>query len=143
MIESVPSATGTSSFQQLLRYGLLGITINLAGYLVYLLVTFLGVTPKITMTVLYCVGTTAGFWGNRKLIFSHQGSVVGAGVRYIIAHGFGYLINLSILVVFVDQLGYTHQWVQAVAVFVVAGYLFLVFKFFVFRNLDKADTNLS
>lgn len=57
---------------------------------------------------------------------------MGAGVRYVIAHCIGYLLNLSILIVFVDELGYAHQWVQAIAIFVVAAFLFLAFKVFVF-----------
>jgi hypothetical protein len=131
------SETTDSSLRQLFRFGLVGIAINLAGYLVYLLVTFVGLTPKITMTLMYCIGATAGFWGNRQLAFMHQGSLLGSGVRYLVAHGFGYLINLTILVVFVDRLGFAHQWVQGVAIFVVAGFLFLAFKFFVFTQLSN------
>lgn len=57
---------------------------------------------------------------------------MGAGGRYIIAHCFGYLINLVILIIFVDELGFVHQWVQAIAIVIVAAFLFLAFKFFVF-----------
>lgn len=124
------------SIVQLFRYCLVGIVSNLAGYMVYLLVTYYGATPKITMSLLYCIGATVGFWGNRKLTFVHKGSLLRAGVRYVIAHFFGYLINLTILFVMVDKLGYAHQWVQAIAIFVVALFLFLLFKFFVFKSLD-------
>ena len=127
---------------QLIRYGLVGLVINFVGYLVYLLLTSLGTTPKITMTLLYSVGATFGFMGNRGLTFRHQGSVMEAGVRYFIAHIFGYLINLSILSIFVDRLGYAHQWVQAVAIFVVAAFLFITFKFFVFP-IDKETVEVK
>ncbi len=123
-----------ASLRQLSRYGMVGIAVNLAGYLVYLLVTFLGFTPKITMSLLYITGAVAGYWGNRKLTFAHRGSVFGSGTRYLLAHGVGYFINLAILMVFVDRLGYAHQWVQAVAIFIVAGYLFVSFKFYVFAD---------
>ena len=126
------------SFIQLFRYGLIGLASNLAGYLVYLLLTHLGATPKITMSMLYLVGATIGFWGNRKLTFMHKGHVMGAGTRYVIAHCFGYLINLFILSLMVDKLGYPHQWVQAAAIFIVAGFLFLMFKFFVFTGADDS-----
>jgi putative flippase GtrA len=126
--------TNRKSAIELFRYGLIGITINLAGYLVYLLVTHLGATPKITMSLLYAVGVIVGFWGNRKLTFAYQGSLLGAGIRYVIAHCFGYFINLTMLIIMVDNLGYPHQWVQAIAIFVVALFLFLAFKFFVFRK---------
>jgi putative flippase GtrA len=118
--------------KQIFHYGLFGIIRNSLGYSIYLLVTYNGVNPKIVMSFLYVTGATVGFLGNRKLIFAHKGSLAGAGVRYLTTHFFGYLINLTILVVMVDKLGYPHQLVQVIAIFVVAGFLFFAFKFFVF-----------
>ncbi|WP_153147563.1 GtrA family protein [Dechloromonas sp. H13] len=122
------------SVTQLFRYALVGLLSNVAGYLVYLAFTYVGGTPKVTMTLLYGVGAAVGFFGNRSLTFEHQGSIMGAGVRYVIAHCIGYLLNLGILIVFVDKLGHPHQWVQGVAIFVVAAFLFLAFKVFVFPD---------
>jgi putative flippase GtrA len=122
--------------KQLFLYGVLGISRNAVGYLVYLLITYLGVPPKIAMTILYSVGTTVGFFGYRKLIFAHQGCMLRAGLRYLIAHLMGYSINLVILIIMVDKLGYAHQWVQILAIFVVAGFLFLTFKIFVFGDVE-------
>jgi putative flippase GtrA len=119
---------------QLIRYGLVGLASNLVGYLVYLFITYLGVAPKIAMSVLYVIGATIGFVGNRRLTFAHKGSLFGAGIRYLIAHCIGYALNLSILIFMVDKLGYPHQWVQAAAIFIVAAYLFFAFKFFVFTE---------
>ena len=123
------------SFKQLTRYAFIGIVNNLALYLVYLLITYLVGAPKITMTLLYGVAAATGYIGNRNFTFAHKGSLIGSGVRYFIAHFFGYFINLAILIIFVDQFGYAHQWVQAVAIFVVASFLFIAFKFFVFRDM--------
>ena len=120
------------SVTQLFRYALVGLLSNLAGYLIYLVLTYFGGTPKLTMTLLYGIGAAVGFFGNRSLTFEHQGSIFGAGVRYVIAHCVGYVFNLIILIVFVDKLGFAHQWVQAIAIFIVAGFLFLAFKVFVF-----------
>ena len=117
---------------QLIRYALIGVLSNTAGYLVYLVLTYLGGAPKVAMTVLYGVGAAVGFIGNRSLTFEHQGSIMGAGGRYVIVHCVGYLLNLGMLILFVDELGYAHQWVQGIAVFVVAAFLFLAFKVFVF-----------
>lgn len=128
------------SITQLFNYALVGIVSNCAGYMVYLLITCLGSTPKITMTLLYGVGAAVGFWGNRKLTFAHKGSLAGAGVRYVMAHCLGYFINLAILIVMVDKLGYAHQLIQAIAILVVAAFLFLAFKFFVFTDLNVSNT---
>jgi len=120
--------------RQLIRYGLVGIVSNLTIYFVYLLITYLGVEPKKAMTLVYIVGASIGFIGNRKWTFAHRGNFSSAALRYVLAHLFGYLLNFLILFTFVDRLGYAHQWVQAVAIIIVAGFLFIVFKYFVFRK---------
>ena len=127
------------SFEQLTRYAFVGIVSNLFGYLVYLLITYFWATPKITMTLLYGVGAAIGYIGNRNLTFAHKGSLLGSGVRYFMAHCFGYCINLALLIIFVDKFGYAHQWVQAIAIFVVAGFLFLAFKYFVFTDPNASN----
>ena len=125
---------------QLFRYGLVGVASNAGAYAAYLLITYLGAAPKTTMTLVYGVGAAIGFFWNRKLTFGHQGRLLGAGLRYIVVHCFGYLINLFILIVMVDKLGYTHQLVQAFAILVVAAFLFLAFKFFVYTNKNVSNT---
>ena len=119
---------------QLIRYGLVGVVSNTAIYFVYLLITYLGLEPKTAMTLVYIVGAIIGFIGNRKWTFAHHGDFSSAAFRYVPAHLFGYLLNFLILFTFVDRLGYAHQWVQAVAIIIVAGFLFIVFKYFVFRE---------
>lgn len=120
--------------QQLIRYGLVGVASNAAIYFVYLLITHLGVEPKTAMTLVYIIGASIGFVGNRKWTFAHRGDSSSAAMRYVLAHLLGYLLNFMILFTFVDRLGYAHQWVQAVAIIIVAGFLFIVFKYFVFRE---------
>lgn len=119
---------------QLVRYGVVGMVSNMAIYLVYLFVTYLGVEPKKAMTLLYIVGAFIGFLGNRKWTFAHRGNSMRAVGRYVTAHTLGYLLNLVILFIFVDRLGYAHQAVQAIAVVVVAGFLFVTLKFYVFSK---------
>lgn len=118
--------------RQLARYGIVGLVSNSAGYLLYLLVTYAGADPKQTVTIFYATGAAIGFFGNRKWAFSHRGSVSAGAIRYAIAHTFGYLINISMLMVFSDRMGYPHQLIQALAVFFVGAFLFLAFKYFVF-----------
>lgn len=118
---------------QLFRYAFVGLVSNASGYFLYLLVTHLGVAPKLAMSILYGVGAAIGFFGNRSLTFSYKGRLIGSGIRYLMAHSAGFLLNLTILVVFVDNLGYAHEFVQAVAILVVAAFLFIAFKLFVFR----------
>lgn len=118
---------------QLLKYAVVGLLTNAAGYTVYLLLTVvLGLEPKVTMSCLYLVGATAGFFSHRRITFTYQGSHLGSGTRYVLAHLMGYGLNLILLLVFADGLGVAHEIVQAAAIFVVAAFLFVTFKFFVF-----------
>lgn len=120
--------------RQLIRYGLVGVASNAAIYLVYLLLTYLGMEAKSAMTLVYLIGASIGFVGNRNWTFGHRGGSSSAALRYVLAHVFGYMLNFLILYAFVDRLGYAHQWVQAAAIIIVAGFLFMIFKYFVFKE---------
>ena len=120
--------------RQLIRYGVVGAVSNAAIYFVYLLITYLGVEPKTAMTLVYILGAAIGFIGHRKWTFADRGEFSNAALRYVLAHLLGYLLNFMILYTFVDHLGYAHQWIQAMAIIIVAGFLFIVFKYFVFRE---------
>ncbi len=120
---------------RLVRYGLVGLLSNGAAYATYLVISYLSDNPILAMTVVYVVAATIGFFGNRRLTFNHQGALLGAAGRYVIAHSVGYCLNLALLVVFVDVLGYPHPLVQAGAILVVAVYLFVAFRFFVFKPI--------
>ena len=125
---------------QFIKYVSIGLLSNFIGYCVYLLATFLGGTPKLTMTALYIIGALISFFANRKITFQHDGHIGAAGVRYLVAHLLAYLLNLALLMLFVDWLGIAHQIVQFAAIFVVGSFLFLVSRFFVFAP-DKSSRN--
>ena len=105
---------------------------NALAFLCYLALTSLGFWPEGAMTIVYVSCASLGFLANRKLTFSHQGNMVSSGARYMMAQGLGYAINVGLLLIFVDYLGYPHAWIQALAIIVVAPLLFLAMKFFVF-----------
>ena len=134
MIKSLTHPENKKHISQLFSYGMVGIAVNLAAYLTYLFITYLGGTPKLTMSVLYVLTAFVSFLGNRKLTFAYKGGFLGSGLRFSIAHFFGYLINLTLLFVLVDKFAYPHQAVQVCAIIIVAIFLFLTFKLFVFRE---------
>ena len=141
MLESHPDAISQDRGYLKVNYGLIGVASNVSAYLIYLLITYLGGTPKITMSVLYVITAVVSFFGNRKLTFSHEGCLFRSSARFIVAHCAGYLINLCMLFVLVDKLGYPHQLVQVFAIFVVAAFLFVTFKLFVFTETNIEDLN--
>lgn len=121
-----------SQVSQLVRYGVIGVMSNALAFGVYVVLTAVGVLPAVAMTIVYLTAATVSFFANRRLTFAHRGSIWGAAGKYVVAHAIGYLINLGILVLLVDVLDQSHVWAQALAIFVVAGYLFVTFKLVVF-----------
>lgn len=122
------------ALQQLFKYGVVGVTTNMLGYFVFLLITYFGIQHKLAMTILYCIGVVVSYQCNRSWTFDHQGSSLSTPLKFLIAHGFGYSLNLIMLFVGVNYLGYSYQLIQFIAIFVVAAFLFAVFKLFVFEN---------
>lgn len=118
--------------RQLISYVLIGLLSNGLGYGFYLILTSHGLPPRLTVTALYAVSACIGFFANRKVTFRHQGGIGKAGIRYIVTQFSGYILNIALLTVFYDWLGFPHQFVQAAAIFVVAIFLFIVSRFFVF-----------
>ena len=117
-----------------IRYGVVGLALNLAGYLLYLLVTRLGLEPKLAVTFFYPIGVLYGYFAHKNLSFRHTASVQNyrSVVNYFLLHALGCVINVGLIKLFVDRLSYPHQIVQACAIFIVGGFLFVTLKLFVF-----------
>ena len=126
--------TLNSLLTQIVRYGLVGVFNNSVGYLIYLLLTWRLLDPKVAVTLLYPIGAFIGYYGNSRFAFSYSGSHLKGLTRYITAHVIGYVSNILILFVFVDFLGYRHFVIQAIAIFAVAGILFVLFRYYVFQQ---------
>lgn len=127
--------------KQLLRYASVGLAANLIGYVVYLALTFFSVEPKIAMTAVYLAGLTASYLGNSQWTFTQSRGTLSTMIGYGCAHVFGYAINFCLLYIFVDLFGYPHQIVQAVAIVVVACFLFVVFKTLVFAEVKNESSS--
>ncbi|MFN3809358.1 MAG: GtrA family protein [Roseateles asaccharophilus] len=122
--------------RQIARYGVVGLLSNGIGYGLYLLLTFLGLGPKLTMSLLYVVGVLQTFLFNKRWTFQHDGSLSVTFVRYLLVYALGYLVNLAALCVFVDYYGWVHQYVQGAMILILALGLFSAQKLWVFRSLD-------
>lgn len=125
----------------LLRYGIVGLASNGAGYLAYLGLTAVGLPPKLSMTALYATATAIAFFGNRRFTFGDDGRIGPAALRFALVYLTGWVVNLCLLLVFVDHLGHPHWLVQGIAILVVAAMLFVLQRRFVFRH--PADPRLS
>jgi putative flippase GtrA len=88
----------------------------------------------IVVTLMYPIGVVTAYFGHVRYSFAYGGRMSPSIVRYAIAHLIGYGVCIGMLYLFSDRLGYPHQLVQAVNIFVVAGILYLLFRYFVFPN---------
>lgn len=134
MVDGISQRIRALPIKQLIRFGIVGIISNMIGYVIYLLITYAGVEPKLTVSVLYPIGALLNFAGNKKWTFGSSGSNFQTGFRHILVFAVGYVLNIVMLLVFVDHLGFAHQLVQLAAIFIVALFLFVAMKFFVFAN---------
>lgn len=87
------------------------------------------------MTGLYDLGVAQTFYFNLNWCFGHQGSIPKAFTSYLVIYGFGFLLNIFALCLFVNRLGFRHQIVQGTMIIVLAIILFSLQKFPVFRKI--------
>ena len=125
---------------QVVRYGVVGVLNNLWAYLLYLLLTWLWLDPKMAVSILYPAGALTGYFAHSKYSFRYSKEKSKALFRFIIAHVVGYTANVSMLFLFVDVCGYPHPLVQALAIFTVAGLLFVLFRYYVFSAATKTGS---
>lgn len=118
---------------QSLRYLVVGLTSNLVLFIAYLFLTINGVTPKLAMSLLFAMGALQTFILNKRWTFEHDGRLHASFIKYLTAYGCAYLLNLTALLVLVDNLRLPHQLVQGVMIISLALFLFLIQKYWVFR----------
>lgn len=128
-----------SDIYQIIRFGIVGVLNNFLGYVVYLLLTYFWLEPKVAVTILYPIGVLVAYFSHAKYSFAHQGKHTWAVVRFFISYFLCYWLNLSMLYFFSDRLGFAHQIVQAFAIVIVGGVLYLLLKFFVFWSQSTED----
>ena len=119
---------------QSIRFGIIGLTSNVILYLFYLVLTALSLDPKLVITFSYIVSLAWTFMFNKQWSFSHQGDWRRSSARFLILYGMLYCINLIILLVLVDAFEFSHVLVQAGVFVVYIPIVFLVQRYWVFRN---------
>lgn len=116
---------------QAAKYIIVGLSTNALGYLLYLLLT-LALPPVASMFIAYASSAVASFLANKTYTFTYRGSLSKAGIRYIFVLCLGLVLNAAVLVIFALQLEFPHQLVQGAAIVIVAVFMFLASKYFVF-----------
>jgi len=126
--------------KKLIRYGVIGLTTNGISFGIYIYMTdYMGMSPEISVTILYVVTAGASYLLNRRVTFAYEGSWLWSMTRYVIMHIGGYLLNIVMLYVCVTMYHMPHQYVELAAIFVSAIYLYLISNWFVFRTSHTAS----
>ena len=121
-------------YQQGIRFIIVGIVSNLLLYLLFLMLTALGLGHKSAMTLLYLVGVAQTFVLNKHWTFEFHAPIRSSLGRYLTVYASGYLVNLSLLAIFVDNLGLPHALVQGVTIPLLALGLFWAQRYWVFTG---------
>ncbi len=123
-------------YKEFFRYVLVGLSLNSLGYLIYLMLTNAGMRPLVVVTIFYPISVLMGFLSHRKLTFQrHEKQLQGLiFFRYILLYLVGYFLNLLMLYVLHELLGFQHEYVQLVSIFIIAIFLYVSMKNVVFKN---------
>jgi putative flippase GtrA len=122
---------------QLFNYTLVGFVTNLVGYCLYITLTYLWGSPKLTITLLYIPLSLFSFFANRQFTFKDHGKITSTFVRFFFSQFCGYFLNLLLLAVFVDWLEFNHKIVQALSIVMVAVFLFITSRKYVFMTSSR------
>jgi putative flippase GtrA len=126
---------------ELIRYGIVGVCLNLLTYSAYLFLTSEYLSPYHAVILLYPTGIFMGYFAHRTFSFKERKNEFNSIelIKYFGVYLLGFILNSLLLFVFYENLDYPHQIVQLASVFVVAGFLFLALKLVVFRS-EKNET---
>lgn len=125
--------------RQFFRYAVVGLVSNAIGYVIYIVLTHLGLGPKLSMSLLYVAAVLQTFVFNKKWSFRFDGAIAPALVRYATIYALGYVINFLALMLLVDQAGLPHQLVQGAMIMVVGVALYVAQRHWVFRHVVKRN----
>lgn len=119
---------------QLVRYGFVGVAINLVLYLLYLVLTKLGSEPLLAATMCFLLGVPVSLIAYGRIIFKIN--QVSMARRFVFAFGYlvGYGMQIGGLYLLYMIIGLPHQFAQLAMMVIVALFLFCVQKFLVFRS---------
>jgi putative flippase GtrA len=124
---------------QFSRYAIVGVVSNAMLFVLYLALTGLGLGHKLSMTACFIIGVIQTFVFNKNWTFSYGFDFGGSFLRYWLGYLSAYIINLIMLFVFVDYMQFPHQAVQGITIILLAIYLFLLQKVWVFKHSPRRE----
>ena len=137
------SVVATLWHSRVLRFGVIGGLNNLLTYGIFVALTLAGMPSIAAATITYATGMVVSYLANRSFTFQHSGSARRSLVRFVVVNLAGYALNVAILALFVEMLGWNALVVQLGAIVIVATGIYLGMRFWVFRATGAADALLG
>jgi putative flippase GtrA len=116
------------------RYLIVGGSTNLGLLALYAGLTALGLHEVTASSIGYATGIAVTYILNKGWSFRDQSAHHTAFIKYIVAYGAGYVVQIAVLSGLAFQLGLPHIIAQLVAVLAAAVSIFVLLKSFVFRQ---------
>ena len=120
--------------RQLIRYGMVGLIVNVIGYLSFLGMVYAGLHHQVAATLMFAIAVLASYVANRNWSFAHQGGVARSFSSYLLLYLAAWVLDVLVIYIFVDRLGWHHGLVQGVAILGIAGLVFVGQRYWVFRQ---------
>ena len=119
------------------RCVLIGASVNGAGYLAYLLLTWAGLSPRLAVTVLLPVSLWTAFQLHGHVTFAGAERGRTTSLRFLAVMLTGYALNLAFLTILVAGAGVPHQLAQLVSIGLIAVVMFELIRRIVFVRLPS------
>ena len=125
------------------RYLLVGASANAIVLAVYWSLSLgVGLLPELSLTLASAFGLVLAYTANRIWSFNYRGDGAGSLVRYAVTCFTSYCIQLFVLRLGTDLLGYPHQWVVVFGVVLAIPVSYVLLAFFVFPPRTDATATL-
>lgn len=116
-----------------IRYGLVGVVVNLLLYILYIVMTYaLGVFPLIATSLIYAIGILLSFFANKSWSFENRSANRDVFPRYVLTYFIGYLVQIMVLSTLIYVFEIPHALAQLVAMGSAMVIIFLLLKTWVF-----------
>ena len=120
-----------------IKFSTVGIVHNLISYLIYLLITYYGGEPKMTVTILTIITAFIVYFINKNYVFRVKKRDRKYIIHFLMTYFSFYLINIGTLIIFVDNLGHPHQIVLLISMIICSGFSFIIQKIFIFSKVNQ------
>ena len=122
--------------KELLLYGIFGVLATIINIVAYWGLSRLLVMPTVPATVLaWLIAVIFAFWTNRTYVFrSKNSAVLKEAAEFFSARIATGVLDVIIMYLFVDVLGFYDVWVKTVSNILVIILNYILSKFFIFKE---------